>query len=468
MKNEHLQNIEHGKIPPQCVELEEAVLGAIITNRNAILNVIDVLTENSFYSEKNKQIYKAINELYSQSKPIDLLTVIEQLKTNKQIELAGGAYGISQLTNKVSSSANIEEHALIIKQYEIKRKIIELSQELLGMAYSEHTNSLELVEMYLDSAYELTNFESTKIKTNSQLILEVAKGIENAAKNKGITGVATGLDDVDKIFGGYQKTDLIIKAARPAMGKTAQALCEAMYMAYVLKKNVAFFSLEMGAEQLMKRIISIHSEIYMSKIKTGEFTEYDWKNFTTKTADLTDDNMMIYDRCFNLNSIIKECKKLAINNKLDIVYIDYLQLVEHSKKQNSNREQDVSAISRRLKLLAKELNIPIVVLSQLSRAVETRGGNKRPQLSDLRESGSIEQDADIVQFLYRPEYYGITEDENGYSTKGLAQMIVAKHRNGICKDINMRFIGSLTKFTNYEEQEISNSFPTKIKPNAEF
>lgn len=468
MKNEHRQFLEHGKLPPQCVEIEEAVLGSILISKDAIVLVADILSIESFYKETNQKIYAAALELYNQSKSIDLLTVINQLKKNEHLDLVGGAYSISQLTNSVASAANVEEHARIVKQYHIKREIIRFSSEVITMAYSDNSDALELSEMVLNNAYELNTYDSVAIQSNADLIREVAKQVENAKKNKGLTGVPTGLIEVDKTFGGYQKSDLIIKAARPAMGKTAQALCEAIYMSYVANLNVAFFSLEMSSVQLMKRIISIETEINSEKLRSGELTEYDWKQFTGKTTSLMSDNLKIYDRCYTINSIVKECKKLALKGTLDAIYIDYIQLITAQTKQNSNREQEVSLISRRLKMLAKELNVPVIALCQLSRAVEQRGGRKVPMLSDLRESGSIEQDADIVQFLYRPEYYGITENEDGSSTRGLAQMVVAKHRNGACKEIDLSFIGSLTKFTNYEQQEISNSFPTQIKPNADF
>lgn len=468
MKNEHRQFLEHGKLPPQCVEIEEAVLGSILISKDAIVLVADILSVESFYKETNQKIYAAALELYNQSKSIDLLTVINQLKKNEHLDLVGGAYAISQLTNSVASAANVEEHARIVKQYHIKREIIRFSNEVITMAYSDNSDALELSEMVLNNAYELNTYDSIAIQSNADLIREVAKQVENAKKNKGLTGVPTGLIEVDKLFGGYQKSNLIIKAGRPAMGKTAQAICEAMYMSYVAELNVAFFSLEMSSVELMQRIISVETEINSEKLRSGELTEYDWKQFTGKTTTLTSDNLKIYDRCYSINSIVKESKKLALKGNLDAIYIDYIQLITAQTKQNSNREQEVSLISRRLKMLAKELNVPIIALCQLSRAVESRGGRKVPMLSDLRESGSIEQDADIVQFLYRPEYYGITENEEGISTRGLAQMVVAKHRNGALKEIDLSFIGSLTKFTNFEQQEISNSFPTQIKPNADF
>jgi len=464
----HIQTIEHSKLPPSAVELEEAVLGAILLSKDAIVLVADILSIESFYKETNQKIYKAALDLYNQSKGIDLLTVTQQLKKNEDLGFVGGAYALSQLTNTVASSANVEEHARIVKQYHIKREIIRFSSEIITMAYSDHSDALELSDMVLNNAYELNTYDSVKIQSNADLIREVAKQVENAKKNKGLTGVPTGLIEVDKLFGGYQKSDLIIKAARPAMGKTAQALCEAMYMSYVSELKVAFFSLEMSSVQLMKRIISIQTEINSEKLRSGELNEYDWQKFTTKTSSLMSDNLMIYDRCFTINSIVKECKKLALKGTLDVIYIDYIQLITAQTKQNSNREQEVSLISRRLKMLAKELNVPIIALCQLSRAVEQRGGRKIPMLSDLRESGSIEQDADIVQFLYRPEYYGITEDEDGRSTRGLAKMIVAKHRNGACGEINLKFIGYLTKFTNYEQAFIDSDFPIQMKPNADF
>ena len=467
---ERLQ-IEHGKLPPQAVDVEEVVLGALLIESDALNEVIDILKPNSFYREVNGIIYQSIINLSNKSIAVDMKTVCNELKFMGKLEVVGGVYAVSQLTNSVASAANIEFHARIIEQKYIQREIIRHSSELITDGYIDTTDPLELADRFLNKAYEVNNFNSVGVfKTNTQLLREVTKNIELSKDKKGITGIQSGIHSVDELTGGYQNSNLIIKAGRPAMGKTAHAICEASFMAFTLNKKVVFFSLEMSATELMQRIVSIATDFPINKLKAGDISESEWKTYHQKTTVLTSDNLIIYDKVFTLNGIKTECRKTALKKGCDIIFIDYLQLIEATEK-GQNREQEVSKISRALKLLAKTMNVPIICLSQLSRAVETRGGAHKPQLSDLRDSGSIEQDADMVQFLYRPEYYNISEDENGNSTNGLAYLIIAKHRSGGLKDIPMKFLANQTKFSNLQDETFevnNNSMPQNNDFDNEF
>ena len=437
-----------GKVPPQSIDVEKIVLGAILLEKDAILEVIDILKPESFYTKQHQAIYTAVLELNNLSKPIDMVTVAQQLMQNKAIEIAGGVPYISGLTTKVASAANITTHARIIEQNYIKRSIITDCSELIEASYDKSTDTFEIVENFLAKAYEIGDVgDSEKTETATEILRRLKIQIEEAKTKKGITGLTTGIAKIDELYGGYQDTHLIIKAGRPAMGKTAQALCEAMHMAYVEQVKVLFFSLEMSAIELMQRVVSAMTEIPINKLKSGEMSLNDWKHYNNVTSEMMNENLTIIDKAgMSLNQVKKISKKHALKNNLRAVYVDYLQLMTNRIK-GGNRDQEISSISRGLKQLAKELSIPVIALSQLSRSVETRGGDKRPMLSDLRESGSIEQDADTVQFLYRPEYYGLLEDSDGNSTAGVGYLMVAKNRHGSTKDIPMSFQGECTKFT---------------------
>jgi replicative DNA helicase len=462
------QTIEHGKLPPQSVEVEIAVLGAILLEKDAILDVIDILSEESFYKEANQNIYSALKTLNNQSQPIDILTVTQQMIKDKTLEISGGPYYLSKLTERVASSANIVFHARIIEQNHIKRSVIKNCGELITTAYDNSSDTFEIVEDFLSKAYEIGDVgDGDAIETNTETLRRLKENIQNADKLKGITGLTTGISKIDKLYGGYQKTHLIIKAGRPAMGKSSQALCEAHHMANECGKNVLFFSLEMSSIELMQRVVSVATGIPLNKLKEGKLNTQDWSHYNEITSDLMTENLKIVDKAgMSLNQIKKISKKHAIKNGLDAIYIDYLQLISNNIK-GGNREQEISSISRGLKQLAKDLDIPVIALSQLSRAVEQRGGDKRPILSDLRESGSIEQDADSVQFLYRPEYYGLTEDEEGNSTAGVGYLMVAKNRHGATKDIAMHFNPYCTKFSDLTDESDFNSFDNASLPTGE-
>ena len=443
------------KLVPQAIDVEEVVLGALLLDKDAILEVIDVLSINSFYKTEHQKVYEAILDLNNNSEAIDLVTVTQKLMKKGELNMVGGAYAVSSLTDRVSSAANIETHARILKQKEIARSLITLSNEILDSAYDETVDVLDITEHLLTEAYNIdTDDRGSSVETNTELLRQLRRDIEQANTKQGITGLTTGIQKLDHLYGGYQKGHMIVKAGRPAMGKSAQALCEASHMAIEQGKSVLFFSLEMTSLELMRRLIAINTEIPLTRMQEGNMSASDWTAYNTHASIIMDSKIKIIDTPgLSLNSIRRIAKKHAMRFGLDAIYIDYLQLITHFTK-GGNREQEISIISRSLKALAKELNVPLIALAQLSRAVESRGGAKKPMLSDLRESGSIEQDADSVQFLYRPEYYGITEDEDGNDLRDKGFILIAKNRHGSTKDIDMRFIGTLTKFTDWSEQSI--------------
>lgn len=444
--------MELGKLQPQAVEIEEAVLGAALMYEDTILMLSTMLVPEDFYKAANATIWKAMLTLFDKSEPIDLLTLTSKLRDNGELDIVGGAFHISQLTNK-ASVVGITAHAKIIKEKSIARQQILFSSEVIKKAYDETTDVFETSDYILTEAYKISDVNTGgTAQTNSELLDEVSERLKNAKELGGITGITTGITKKDELFKGYQPSDLIIKAGRPGMGKTADALCEAYHMAFIEKQEVMFFSLEMSAIQLMNRLVLIATELDSDKLKTGELQEHEWELYHNKTQILKSSKLTIIDNVHTFNGIRKVVKLKALKKPPKAIFIDYLQLCTNNVK-GGNREQEISQMSRGFKLLAKELNIPIILLSQLSRAVEQRGGDKKPILSDLRESGAIEQDADIVQFLYRPEYYGIMEDEHGQPTTGIGYCIIAKHRNGSLEDIPMRFVANSIKFKNIEGTE---------------
>jgi replicative DNA helicase len=438
----------YGKVPPQALELEEAVLGAMMLEKNAVNAVIDVLKPESFYKESHQHIYNSMLELFQNTQPIDLLTVIEQLKKNGKLEICGGAYYLTSLTNRVGSAANVEYHARIVSQKYIQRELIRISSETLRDAYEDTSDVFDLLDKAESNLFSIAE---SNIRKNydrmSTLINAAIKQIE-AARNQqdGLSGVPSGFTGLDRLTGGWQKSDLVVVAARPGMGKTAFVLSLARNVAVEFKKPIAIFSLEMSSVQLVNRLIASETEIAAEKLKKGKLEEHEWAQLNTQIRSLTEAPIFIDDTPgLNIFELRAKCRRLKAQFDIQLVIIDYLQLMS-AGADKGNREQEISTISRSLKSIAKELDIPIIALSQLSRAVETRGGNKKPQLSDLRESGAIEQDADMVMFIYRAEYYGLDTDENGNSTAGKAELIISKHRNGALAEIPLRFISELAKF----------------------
>jgi replicative DNA helicase len=452
-----------GKLPPQAVDLEEAVLGALMLEKDALSSVIDILKPVVFYVDKHQRIFNAIHVLFEKSSPVDILTVTAQLRQQGELEMIGGAYYITELTNRVASAANIEFHARIIIQKFIQRELIRISTEVINSAYEDTTDVLDLLDKAEKNLFDIAQNNLRRDSRKMDDILnESLKEIE-ALKDKkdGLTGVASGFTELDRMTSGWQKSDLVIIAARPAMGKTAFVLSCARNAAVDFHKPVVVFSLEMSSVQLVNRLISGETEVEQEKIRKGNLEEWEWQQIHSKIGRLEQAPLIIDDTpALNIFEFRAKCRRLKSQYDIQLIIIDYLQLM-HGKsegKGGGNREQEIGSISRALKSVAKELNVPVIALSQLSRAVETRPGNsKRPMLSDLRESGSIEQDADMVLFLYRPEYYGMTEDEDGSPTQGVGEVIIAKHRNGETGRVRLKFVGKYVKFQDLDQG--MDSFP---------
>lgn len=453
---DNLSNYVFGKVQPQAIPLEEAVLGALMLDRDALPMVMDALRPESFYLEAHQHIYRAIIRLFERSNPVDLLTVTEELRSGGDLDKVGGPYYLVELSNRVASAANIEYHARIIAQKHIQRELISVSTKTIKNAYEDTTDVFDLLDEAEKGLFAITqNNLSRSYESMGTLSSKVLKMIEEVSKKSdGLTGVPTGFTDLDRLTSGWQPSDLIIVAARPGMGKTSFVLAVTLNAARDFNKGVALFSLEMASTQLVQRLISMEAEISGSKMRNGKLEDYEWQQLQSTVEKLNSVPIYIDDTpAINIFELRAKCRRLKQQHDIQLVIIDYLQLMTGGGEstKNGNREQEISSISRALKSLAKELSVPVIALSQLSRAVETRGGSKRPQLSDLRESGAIEQDADIVSFIYRPEYYQILEDENGQSLKGIAEYIVAKHRNGALDTVKLKFTDNFAKFGNLDD-----------------
>lgn len=440
-----------GKLPPQAVDLEEAILGALMLEKNALTAVVEFLRPDHFYKEQHKEIFNAIIDLFKASEPVDMRTVVAQLRKNAKLELVGGAYYIAELTSKVSSAANIEYHARIIIEMAIKRDLIQIASQVHQDAYEDTTDVFELLDKTEQSIFQISDSNLRKNYDNMKsLMYRAIQELQEKKNHKdGLTGIPSGFSRLDRVTSGWQKSDLVIIAARPGMGKTAFVVSALRNAAVEFNHAVAIFSLEMASLQLVNRLISAEAELESEKIKKGNLAEFEWQQLVHKTNRLSSAPIFIDDTpALSILELRAKCRRLKAEHNIQLVVIDYLQLMKGEA--SGNREQEIASISRALKGIAKELSVPVIALSQLSRGVETRGGDKRPQLSDLRESGSIEQDADIVMFLYRPEYYKITVDEEGLPTQGMAEVIIAKHRNGSLENVKLKFIGKYTKFADYD------------------
>ncbi|MFD0793741.1 replicative DNA helicase [Mucilaginibacter litoreus] len=445
-----------GKLPPQAVDLEEAVLGALMLEKDALSSVIDVLKPEVFYKDNHQKIFNAIRILFEKTSPVDILTVTAQLRQQGELEMVGGAYYITELTNRVASAANIEYHSRIIIQKFIQRELIRISTDIVSNAYEDTSDVFDLLDKAEKNLFEIAqNNLRRDSRKMDDLMHEALRDIE-ALKDKkdGLTGVASGFTELDRMTSGWQKSDLVIIAARPAMGKTAFVLSCARNAAVDFAKPVVVFSLEMSSVQLVNRLISGETEIEQEKIRKGSLEEWEWQQIHSKIGRLEQAPLIIDDTpSLNIFEFRAKCRRLKSQHDIQLIIIDYLQLMQGKAdgKGGGNREQEIGSISRALKTVAKELNVPVIALSQLSRAVENRpGGSKRPMLSDLRESGSIEQDADMVLFLYRPEYYGLDVDEDNNPTQGVGEVIIAKHRNGETGRVRLKFVGKYVKFQDLE------------------
>ncbi len=456
-----LSTMVYGKVPPQARDLEEAVLGAIMLEKSAFDTVVEILKPECFYVDAHQRIYRAMQSLAQKSMPIDMLTVVEELRLKEELELIGGPYYVTKLTNAVVSSANIETHARIILQKFIQRDLIRISGEIISDAYEDATDVFDLLDEAESKLFDITNNHLRKnFDSIDTVLVKTIQRIEDMRnRQEDITGVPSGFSSLDRVTYGWQPTDLVILAARPSVGKTAFALNLARNAALSAVKPtpIAFFSLEMSSSQLVQRILSAESEIWLEKIARGKMEEHEMQQlYRNGVKRLQDAKIFIDDTpALNIFELRAKCRRLKNKHNVGLVIIDYLQLMSGTgDKRNANREQEISTISRNLKGLAKELGIPIIALSQLSREVEKRKeGDKMPQLSDLRESGAIEQDADMVMFLYRPEYYNITANELGESNKGETHVRIAKHRNGSLETIKLRALLHIQKFVEMESDD---------------
>ncbi len=445
---------EYGKVPPQAIELEEAVLGALMLEKDAIISVGDLLKEESFYKSAHRKIFKAIIHLSSKEEPVDMLTVAEELKKQGSLEEIGGPVYITQLTDRVASAAHIEFHARIIAQKYIQRELIRVSSEVQNQAFDDSIDVADLLDKAQQDVFDIAEGNIKKESAHIRPLADkvINQILEAGKRPEGLSGVPSGFTSLDRITSGWQNSNLIVVAARPSMGKTAFVLSMARNMAVDHKVPVALFSLEMGSDELVKRMISSETGLESEKLRNGKLENYEWEQLHLKIKDLIEAPIYVDDTPgLSIYELRAKSRRLKAKYDLGCIIIDYLQLMTAGSNMKGNREQEVSLISRQLKIIAKELNVPVIALSQLNRGVEQRTGDaKKPMLSDLRESGAIEQDADMVLLIHRPERYGITEDSEGNSLLGIADIIIAKHRNGAVGEIQLRFRKHFALFENLE------------------
>lgn len=450
-------SISDGKMPPNALDFEKIVIGTFLIDRKGLDYSVDLLTPEVFYDPRHQTIFEAILKLYENNSPVDLMTVIQELKRTEKLHLAGGDHYIIDLTMGVSSSAHIEYHVRVILEKYILRSLINVSANVIDSSYKETTDVFELLDKAEQSFFEITNGTIKKgFGTANSLVKEAVDKIKALKDKEGLSGIPSGFAKLDKETGGWQNSDFIIIAARPAMGKTAFLLSMARNISVDHQIPMALFSLEMASVQLITRMISSETGISSEKLRTGQMSDNEWQRLFTNISALENAPLYIDETpSLSIFDFRAKCRRLVMQHGVKIIMVDYLQLMTaNSGKAGGNREQEIATISRSLKAIAKELNVPVIALSQLSRSVETRPG-KRPQLSDLRESGSIEQDADIVSFIFRPEYYKIAvwdNDEEGMQTgtENQAEIIIAKHRNGATADVRLAFQKNIGKFTDLE------------------
>lgn len=480
-------SISQGKVPPNAVELEKLIIGAFLIDKKALDDTYDLLTPEVFYDPRHQEIYRVIISLFSENKPIDIITVIQELKKQEKLNLAGGDAYLIDLTTSVSSAAHIEYHTRVVLEKYILRRLINVSANVIDNSYKESTDVFELLDRAEQEFFDITNGTIKKgFDTASTLVSEAIEKIKSLKDKEGLSGIPSGFAMLDKETGGWQSSDLIIIAARPGMGKTAFILSMARNIAVQYQTPLAIFSLEMASIQLITRMISSETGISSEKLRKGQMSDEEWKRLFNNVAALENAPLFIDETpALSIFDFRAKARRLVMQHGVKIIMVDYLQLMTaNSGKGSGNREQEISTISRTLKAIAKELNIPIIALSQLSRGVEARP-NKRPQLSDLRESGAIEQDADIVSFIFRPEYYKIAfwdNDEEGAQTPTTneAEIILAKHRNGATGEVRLSFIKDIAKFgdldpySGYQDVGLANipsehqNIKTQIDPQAAF
>ena len=435
-----------GKIPPHNIEAEQSVLGSMILDREAIVTGTEILRPGDFYKEAHKEIYEAVTDIFARDEPVDLITLSEELKKRNTLDSIGGIMYLANLSEGVSTTANMKYYCEIVEEKSILRKLIQASNDIIAKGYEDEENIENIMELAEKRIFDITQKRNQEgLESIKTILLDSFTKIEQLSQNSGgITGLTTGFIDLDNKTSGLQRSDLILVAARPAMGKTAFALNVALNAALKGKGSVAIFSLEMSKDQLVQRMLSAESHVELQKVINGKLNEDDWPKLVRAMGPLSQAGIYIDDTPgITLMELKAKCRKLKIEKGLDLVMIDYLQLMSGDGR-NENRQQEISNISRGLKGLAKEMDCPVVALSQLSRAPELRSDH-RPILSDLRESGAIEQDADIVIFLYRDEYYHPDSEK-----KNIGEVIIAKHRNGPIGTVDLVFMGEYTKFLNME------------------
>ena len=440
--------MEVGKIPPHDIEAEQAVLGSMLTDQDAVVDAIEILKPEDFYRDDNKYIYEAILNLYNKSEPIDIITLKSELISTGKFEAVGGYEYIALLPDKVPLVSNAEKYMRIVEEKSILRKLIKASNDLMALGYEQNEEIDTIMEQAEKKIFDIMQGKNQKGYTPiKDVLVETFADLEKLYNQKEpITGIPTGFADLDYKTAGLHESDLILVAARPAMGKSAFALNIATNAAVHAKKPVIIFNLEMSKSQLVNRMLCSEAMVDSNKIRTGKIDEEDWVKLATALGPLSEAPIYIDDTPgISIAEIRAKCRKLKLEKDIGLIVIDYLQLIQGSGKKNASREQEISEISRSLKILAKELNVPVIALSQLSRAAEARQDH-RPMLSDLRESGAIEQDADIVMFLYRDEYYNPDSEK-----KNIAEVILAKHRAGSTGTIELLWMGSYTKFANLDK-----------------
>jgi replicative DNA helicase len=456
-KNIDVLSLEMGKKPPQAIDIEEAVLGALMLEPNAISDIIDIINPECFYKESNRKIFSAIASLASKHAPVDIFTISDELKNAGDLEAVGGTVYLSQLSMKIGAAAHIDYHAKILLQKYIQRELIGISYEVQRDSFDDSISVDDLLDTTQQKIFTLSDRNMKRDTRAVQFVISDAiDDLQSTQlREDGLSGVPSGYTSIDRVTLGWQPSDMVIIAARPSVGKTAFVLTMARNMSVEHHVPVAFFSLEMSSLQLVKRLMISETGLEPDKIKGGKkLADYEWEQLHTKLNQLVKAPLYIDDTpSLSIYEFRSKARRLVSTAGVKMIIIDYLQLMTGPPELKGMREQEVSAISRSLKAIAKELNIPIIALSQLSRAVETRGGAKRPQLSDLRESGAIEQDADIVMFIHRPDYYGLTDDSP--EMRGMTDIIIAKHRNGEVKDVQMRFRSSEVRFVDVTDSALS-------------
>ena len=440
--------MEINKIPPHDIEAEQAVIGSMLTDKDALIDAIEVLKPDDFYRQDNKTIYEAMLNLFGKSEPVDVITVKAELMTLGKLEAVGGLEYLASLPDKVPTTANVEKYIKIVQDKSVLRSLIKASNELIDLGYNETEDVDSIMDTAEKRVFEISQGKSQKGYSQiKDILVESFAEIEKRYNQKQpITGIPTGFTDLDYKTAGLHNSDLILIAARPAMGKSALALNIATNAALHAKTPVVIFNLEMSKNQLVSRMLCSEAMVDGNKVRTGKMEEDDWVKLATALGPLSEAPIYIDDTAgITMNEIRAKCRKLKIEKNIGLVVIDYLQLIQASGRRNGSREQEISEISRSLKILAKELDIPVIAISQLSRAAESRSDH-RPMLSDLRESGAIEQDADIVMFLYRDDYYNPDSEK-----KNIAEVTLAKHRSGSTGTVELLWLGNYTKFVNIEK-----------------